>query len=265
MMNKAKTARAFLAVAGLSACFAMTAFGQSGMTPNADGSNPAAPTPAQKAQDEQRTQLDTAAALALTAGHYDQAVADAQQAENMYIGDPGAPLLIAQGLEGQGKWEEALKKYQTLVKRGDVGPNVLLPYALLLLNKGQVREALAAYEKALPFVNDAEMLSSHDDFSPDNVNPTALAAAIHVARSLLLAQGGIAYVFTHHVEYDQALSEGEKALTLAPNSALANYYHGLVLRRMGRKDDAKAAYQKAATLDPTGDVKAAADKALAHL
>jgi len=72
----------------------------------------------------------------LHAGHYAQAEAEARQSlflrSNCGLGDE----VLAAALDAQGKEQEALKAYQTVVEHHDRNPRNVLPYALLLLKSG---------------------------------------------------------------------------------------------------------------------------------
>ncbi len=222
--------------------------------------NIAQATPEQKATQEQAEALDRAAAKALHVGHYIQAEADARQALALTGGfDLLGPDLLAAALDAQGKMQAALQAYKVIVvDEGDAAPRTLLPYALLLLKAGQWAQAVAAYDKALPHLAFGELVRANSDFSPDTPEPAALATAIHIARGL-----------TYNAEADwarepqdkEALSEYQKALTLEPNSDLANYYYGYGLKKLGRTTQASAAFQKTIKI-AHGGVKLAAEQAL---
>jgi tetratricopeptide (TPR) repeat protein len=262
-MNIRETKKARIICAMLGGCLSLASsvLAQSGMTSNFGGSVPDTMTPQKITQDNLQLQLDEAAAQAYQAGKYDEAIADAKQAMSVRIMDILGPRVLAQALEAKGDTARALQAYQALADRGSSHPADLLPYALMLLHQGQWSMALAAYEKALPYVGDGNLLRADNDFAPDVPEPTALEAAIHVARGLTYSTGDLV---TPHAQNDKALTEFQKATALAPDSALVNYYYGYGLRRSGRKADAEVAFKKAAALDENhGDVKAAAEAALA--
>ena len=73
-----------------------------------------------------------------------------------------------------------------------------------------------------------------------------------MARGLTYSIGDIV---TPHPDNDKALAEDQKALALAPDAALTHFYHGVTLKRLGRKDEAKAAFADAAQLGGD-DIKA---------
>ncbi len=260
-IGEVRKARTICAILGGGLGLAVAALGQSGMTPNPDGSSPATLTPQQEAETRQLQQMDNAAMTALNTGRYAEAIADARQAMALDADDILGPKVLPRALEAEGNIPGALQAYKALADRGSYRPEDLMPYALLLLHQGQWGAALAAYEKALPYVGEGNLLRASNDFSLNTPNPAALEAAIHVARGLTYSVGDLV---TPHPQDDKALTEFQRATVLAPASPLASYYYGYGLQKMGRKTEAQAAFKKAAALDQgSGDVKAAAEAALA--
>lgn len=217
------------------------------------------PTPAQKARLKARLnkvyRRDQDAAAALDAGQYAEAEADARQ--SMAAGpDSGiAQELLAAALDGQGKTQEALKVYARTQNDGGRQARNILPYALLLLKTGHWAQAVTAYNKARPFA-DGTLISAKSHFSPAVPRPRDLETAIHTA--LGLSYGSEAS-WGRHLQIDKALSEHKQALALEPNSALANYYYGYTLRRIGRRAEAQAFFKKAVALG-SDDAKVAAQR-----
>lgn len=213
-------------------------------------------TPAQKANEAEKYRLDMAAAAAMDASQYAEAENDARQ--SIAIGpDSGiAQEVLATALDAQGKTQEALEAYKQIADAGDVEPRNQLPYALLLLKTGQWAQAVAAYNKQLPYLADGKLMNTNSQFSPNMPQPKELETAIHVALGLTY---GSAYSWGKHSQVDKATSEYKKAVALEPDSSLANLYYGRVLQRLGHRVEAKAAFAKAAK---TGneDVKAAAEE-----
>jgi tetratricopeptide (TPR) repeat protein len=135
----------------------------------------------------------------------------------------------------------------------------LLPYAQLLLKTGHWAQSVQAYNRQLPYSSGVDLMQTHSDFSPDVPRSTDLATAIHIGLGQDLGWRG--YHGTYQEKAQQAQEEFQKALVLEPNSSLANYYVGYGLKRLGRRVEAQAAFQKAAALGE-GDVKQAAQKEL---
>ena len=239
-------------------------------------------TPQQVAASEQQAALDRTAAASLHAGHYAQAEAEARQALSMGLDSGIANEMLGAALDGQGKEQEALQVYhaQVIDGKGGLGGQTcnLLPYALLLLKSGHWAQALAAYNRAVTSlpdvgrhtetvtVHDGDVIRANSHFSPDVPDPTALATAIHIARGLIYNASSD---WAGEPQNTEALAEYAKALQLAPNSPLTNYYYGTGWQelspaeraKVGSVQQAKAALQKAVLLGK-GDVKKAALKAL---
>ena len=240
--------------------------------------NPIAPTPEQEANAEQAAKLRGTAARSLHAGRYAEAEAEARDSLSLTDDDTVREVLAA-ALDAQGKKKEALQAYHVMVVDEKAQyTRVLLPYALLLLQAGQWRQALTVYNRALsdlpsigphletPIVQDGEAMRTNSHFSSDLPEPTALATAIHIARGLVYNASSD---WAGESQNKEAAAEYGKALQLAPDSPLTNYYYGVGWQQLspaerakfGSEQQAKAALQKAVLLGK-GDVKKAALKAL---
>ena len=234
------------------------------------GFNPNPLTPEQQAKSDQAWSLGHAAAADLHLGNYAQAEAEAQEAISLASNDGVPEEVLAAALEAQGKDKEALQQYQTVVEHYDKQARNLLPYAQLLLKSGQWTQAVAVYNQALPslpdglglhperpIVQDGDLMRADSHFSPDVPEPAALATALHLARALVYnASCG----WAGDAQNTEAMAEYDKALQLAPDNALANYFyskgwHKLSLAervKFGHAAQAKAALQKAAqSADPS--------------
>lgn len=227
----------------------------------------------------QAGQLNHDAAMALHAGRYAEAEALERQSIAICPFRTGVPdEVLAEALETQGKEKEALQTCKIMADRGDISPSSLLSYALLLLKSGHWKQALVVYDQALPHlpsvgphletpvVQDGEVMLSNSHFLPDVPEPTALATAIHVARGLVYNASSD---WAGESQNTEAMAEYGKALQLAPDSPLVNYYYGVGWQKLspaeraksGSEQQAKAALRKAVLLGK-GDVKKAALKAL---
>ena len=261
-----------------SACFALviclgvvpTAFGQTSQTqPLArSGSNGSQShlTPEQLEKMQHSAQLGYAAAADLHLGNYAQAEAEAKEAMSAGSLTAGfADEVLASALEAQGKDQEALQAYHVMVVDQKASyPRVLLPYAQLLLKSGQWAQAVAIYNEALPHLGNGELEKETSNFSPEVLNPAALATAIHLERGEL--NNGTAS-WAGEDQNTEAMAEYGKALQLAPDNALANYYYGVGWHKLspaervkfGHADQAKAALQKAALTGNSNVKKMAAE------
>ncbi|MEO7719044.1 MAG: hypothetical protein ABIY70_22835 [Capsulimonas sp.] len=214
---------------------------------------------AMSARDDKIYRLDLAAKAALSEGNYAQAETSAQQSVALGIGSGLGQELLAAALDAQGKSRKALQVYKRISDAGGVFPHNELPYALLLLKSGHWAQAVAEYNKQLPYNSGANLMLPRTKFSPEKPNPAALAAAIHIGLGLTASWGGYHGDFT--ARKNQYLAQFRQAMKLTPNSPLANYYYGFGLIDLGRFAEAKAAFQKAASRD-TGDLKVAAKNAI---
>lgn len=239
-------------------------------------------SPQSRASASYAGQLNQDAAAALHSGRYADAESDAQesiQASPIFCGVPKE--ILAESLDAQGRSQEALQVYKTIIKRFDRQPRNLLPYAQLLLKSGQWTEALAVYNQALPHlpdigshpetpvVHDGDLMRANSHFSADVPEPAALATALHIARGMVY---NVTPSWVGEAQDTEAMAEYGKALQLAPNNALTNYYYGAGWQKLsptertkfGTVQQAKAALQKAEKTGNAG-VKAAAQKALKEL
>ena len=214
-------------------------------------------------------QLDHDAAADLHAGQYAQAEAEARQSLSLRAGDIAEEVLAA-SLEAQGKDQEALQQYHVMVIDQKAGyPRVLLPYAQYLLKSGQWAQAAAVYNQALPLLGNGELEKETSHFSPDVPEPLALETAIHLERGQIY-NGTFGWAGdTQNVE---AMGEYTKALRLAPDNALTNYFYGVGWQKLsptertkfGTVQQAKAHLRKAEKVG-NANIRAAAKKALKAL
>jgi tetratricopeptide (TPR) repeat protein len=222
--------------------------------------NEAPLTPAQKARLEEAGDFEASAKKAMDTGHYAEAEAAARAALAAGPDAGFAQETLAGALYAQGKDQQALQAYAALSDTGFA--RNLLPYALLSLKTGHWVQAVAAYNNALPHLGFGDLMRQNGEFSPTKEQPAALEAAIEVGMGLT-GDGGN-FHGTYQQRNDQSQVYFQKALALEPNSPLTNYYYGYGLQRMGHWKEAQTAFKKAASLDDgNGDVKAAAEKALA--
>lgn len=213
--------------------------------------------------------LSQAAAASLHTGNYTQAEAEARQAMSVEILPGIGEEVLAASLNAQGKDQEALQAYQMVIDHVDRQPRNVLPYALLLLKSGRWEQAVTTYNRVLPLLAEGEIMRTNSHFSPDVPEPTALAVAIHIATGLTYSTEDD---WAREGQHKEMMAEFGKALRLAPDADLANYYYGFGWRnldpkeraKMGSIQQAKASLQKAILMG-RADVKKAAQKTLNDL
>lgn len=127
------------------------------------------------------------------------------------------------------------------VSQGYIFPRILLPYAQLLLKSGHWAQALAIYSQVLPrlpdvgshpetpIVHDGELMSANSHFSADVPEPAALVTALHIARGMVY---NVTPSWGSEAQNTEAMAEYNKALQLAPNNALTNYYYEAGWRKL---------------------------------
>ena len=227
------------------------------------------PTPEQQAIMDKTAQLVHDAAASLHAGQYAQAEKEARQALALDKNFPVTEEILAAALDAQGKTQEALQAYQTVVEQYDKQMVNLLPYSLLLLKSGQWKQAVTVYNQAISQLSEKDLLRANSHFSPDVPEPAALTVALHIARGVIFnAQSD----WAGEGQHKEMMAEFGKALQLAPDSDLANYYYGFGWHslepkeraKMGSIQQAKASLRKAILLGKA-DVKEAAQKVLKDL
>lgn len=242
-------------------------------------------TPSQQKERQARNaeaiQLANDAAVDLHAGKYALAEMEARQSLSLSNGGV-ADEVLASSLEAQGKDREALGHYHIMVVDQKAGyPRVLLPYAQLLLKSGRWAEAVAVYNQALPLlpdvgthqenptVHDGDLMTASSHFSADVPEPATLATALHIARGMVY---NTTPAWSGDAQDTDAMAEYARALQIAPDNALANYYYGVGWHKLtpaeqvkfGTVQQAKAHLQKAEKVG-NASIKAAAKKALKAL
>ena len=210
--------------------------------------------------------IASTAAADLHAGRYALSENEAREALAIDATNGVADEVLAAALDAQDKDQEALRAYQMVVEHYDRNSRNLLPYAQLLLKSGQWAQAVTVYNQTLPTMGDDELKKETSGFSPEVPEPAALATAIHLERGYLY---NAASDWAGEPQNTEAITEYAKALQIAPDNALANYYYGVGWHKLspaervkfGHAAEAKAALQKAA-LTGNGDVKRMAEETL---
>ena len=121
----------------------------------------------------------------------------------------------------------------------------------------------------MPVVHDGDLMTANSHFSPDVPEPAALATALHIARGMIY---NATPDWAGEPQNTEAMAEYGKALQLAPDNALGNYFYGAGWQHLspaervkfGTLQQAKAHLRKAEKTGNAG-VKAAAQKTLKEL
>ena len=133
-------------------------------------------------------------------------------------------------IEGTNKCRQIAEEIVTSCPENPYAYNLLGWTYLNDLLSGSAKSSQESLEKAMELVQKA--LSIDDSFSP--------------------AHGLLSVIYSQKREYDKALAEGERAVTLSPNGWKANeaYAHSLFIA--GRFKEAILMFQKAIRLNPIG-------------
>jgi len=212
------------------------------------------------AQVQQSVDDEETGQQALSSGDLNTAEADFRHSVDLNRSNGSALAGLAQTLEREGKDRQAIPVYRYLLypKQGwgtslEEDPILRMHFALLLAGDGQWPEAVSVYENTIGGIT---LGPSFPDvrvhFSPNTPQPAALQAMAHLAM-------GVTY--TNRLEHAQALSEYTLALGMQPDLAIAGYCYGYGLTRLGRRAEAKAAFEQARNTGGN-DVKAAAEDEL---
>lgn len=224
------------------------------------------PMPQAQARADESYRLARTAAVSLHSGDYAKAEGEAREAVALEILPSIADEVLAASLDSQGKNQEALQIYKTLVSYGVCNPRNLLPYAQLLLKSGDWKQALKMYNQAGSQFPTGSLMFVPSHFSSDVPEPGALATALYIEHGRLYNAGTN---WAGQAQNIEAMAQYAKALQLSPNNAVVNYFYGTGWQKLspaegakfGDAAQAKAALQKAVKLGKP-DVKEAAQKAL---
>jgi TolB-like protein/DNA-binding winged helix-turn-helix (wHTH) protein/Flp pilus assembly protein TadD len=197
---------------------------------------------------------------------YEQAIAAGERAIALAPNDAGAYVAQADMLSIAGRPEEALRALEH-VRR--LTPHALPPsYAYELgwayRATGRYAEAITALQEFLSRKPDA--MAAHLDLaisywwqwasqqSPadQTLEPamTAVQRALSFNDSWYVNHMVLGYIYLHQQQYDQALVEVERAVTLAPQEAESNSTLAMVLSCIGRTEEALEAAAQALRLKP---------------
>ena len=198
-------------------------------------------------------------------GNYAEVESCARKALAIYAVDGFAMRCLAESLDWQGKQEDALKAYHDLVyspnqmvyQSADLG--TYLQYVIALIKSKEWELAVTIYEVVkYPPMRLAMFPFPWGTFDPKKPDYIRLQAICHL---VLGAQHRRSY---RSLPTGYELDHLEAALRLQPKMAEAHYFYAVELTRLKRDFEAKAAFERAATLG-NKTVKAAALEKLTKL
>jgi len=193
---------------------------------------------------------------ALKAGDTDGAIAaylEARQSESQNL---LALVRLAEAYTAAGRTSEAIDAFRQLIypapgqdwsHANQLSPALQMNFAQLLLQTGQEQEALAAYRRALKTLNYDALGTPKLKVMLPEIGPSGLPYSPRLLRAMVCLGIGVA------ADEEARLKE---AVSLAPDSAAANYYLGKYLYG-GREPGAKAALERAIELGDASTAKAA--------
>lgn len=184
-----------------------------------------------------------------------------RQALSLDQDDPFILVDLACLLDEQGRTHEAVNAYRAMVhppaaRRGstfETNPAVLMRYAALSAQVGDWQEAAYGFDKAM-----SKMPLGSQVRAPSGSSANQISYLNAISR---VAQGRDLLKYGSDETSRKAVREFSEAVRLQPKLALAQYHLGEGLRRVGRRQEAEAAFRKAAQMGQ-GEIKAAAQKAL---
>ena len=148
----------------------------------------------------------------------------------------------------RGDYDMALGFYDRVLKQEPRSVMAELGRAAAFQRLGRLDEARAAYERVLKGdPNNREALSNLTSIMGEKNPVEALDRLVQLEReypnfSPIKAQIGLLYAKSNSL--DAALEYLRRAVNMAPETALYHYHLALVLDRLGRRDQAIAAYQR---------------------
>lgn len=156
-----------------------------------------------------------------------------------------------------GQYEEALRHYESAVKKDNQNGNYFYNRALVKSKLDKLDDAIADYVKAIEYLTDNNyMYQAHFNKGvclrrmgrlDDSIEE--LKKAVGLKNDKASAHNNLGLSYFEKEEFEDALSEFTKAITLEPHPFHLNN-RGLALYHMGRLDDAKADYDKAIDKNP---------------
>ncbi len=152
----------------------------------------------------------------------------------------------------------AIEQFRAAVKANPSEPDVHFGLGYLLWTQMQFPEAVSEFQaelannsnhvQALTYLGDAEMHLKH----PEAARPL-LEKALRIDTTQELAHVDLGILFADEGRRDDALRELNVAAKLAPEDVNVHWRLGRLYRAMGKKDEAKAEFDKASSITSAAD------------
>ncbi|MGA8780697.1 MAG: tetratricopeptide repeat protein, partial [Terracidiphilus sp.] len=164
-------------------------------------------------------------------------------------------MFLGSAFEAQQKMPEALDAYRAAAAADPTDPDHALDYTRLLMDNDRYDEAVQVIENGLGKTAETaplelrlgaiEMMKGNYDAARD-----AFHSVIANHPELDVAYVGLAQTYARQSNDVEAIKILESARQANPGKYLLEYYFGMLANRLGRYDDARAALENAARLDP---------------
>jgi tetratricopeptide (TPR) repeat protein len=166
-----------------------------------------------------------------------------------------AYILWGYALDSEGKHEEAIAKFQTLIKLDPKGSRAYTGWGDALDSEGKHEEAIAKFQKSIE-------LDPHDGLAYNNwgvvlysegKHEEAIAKyqkSIEVDPEHALAYLNWGVVLADEGKRDEAIAKFQKSIEVEPNDAMVYTNWGVVLEGKGKHEEAIAKFQKSIEVDP---------------
>ncbi len=173
----------------------------------------------------------------------------------------------------QGKTDEAIDNLNAGLQTDPNNAAAYITLGYLYQTNGQEEQVMETYEKALtnlpdlwPAANNLAYLLAKNGSGPSDLDRAKELAltAVRLKPERPDVIDTLGWVHYQRGEIDLAIAELERAMELAPDSAIINYHLGLALKKANRTQEALEKLQKALSSDAFSE-REAAEKALAEI
>lgn len=161
----------------------------------------------------------------------------------------------AQTLLFLGLNRSALRAFQDVVRSVPAHAEAWSVLGFLYAQRGEMSEAVAAYEKALALSGDDPALFFNAAFATQRAGHHERAMeffrrAIALDPKLDRAWYGLGLSLAHVGRHEEAIEQFREAARLQPFNPYAGYHLAAVLHKLGRRDEVEAEYLRVKGFDP---------------